>query len=191
MIVFALAGTHSLHKRPCQLASSLPENVSCGGIFNCDIYPAQNIFLIHYTAGTTCWTSHTWPRCLATSTFTQPMSPNCFTWHNASHCTAQHPTPTACTTGSQGYNTPAQSQKQLQPLISYNTKQSCFHSASAKRGSNRSVGLQVAFCSQFHARNTTVGLGSEQSTIRKGHLGYKLSPIPLPCLVPGSTGGAT
>lgn len=54
MIVFALAGTHSLHKRPCQLASSLPENVSCGGIFNCDIYPAQNIFLIHYTAGTTC-----------------------------------------------------------------------------------------------------------------------------------------
>lgn len=31
-------------------------NISCGAIFSCDIFPTQNIFLVHYTPCTICRT---------------------------------------------------------------------------------------------------------------------------------------
>lgn len=111
--------------------------------------------------------SHTLPRSLATVCFIQWMSPDCFAWHNVSHCTARRLIPTACAMVSQEYNTPPQSQRQLWPLISSNTEHSCFHSTSVKRGgSDHSVGPWDAFCSQFHAGNVAE---------RKGLWGWELS----------------
>lgn len=108
------------------------------------------------------YNSHPLPRSLATVCFIRWTSPNCLAWQNVSHWVSWHPTPTVCATVSQGYNVPAQSQRQLWPPISSNTEQSCFHSTSVKRGgSHHSVGFRMPFVPHFTLGTWQKGRGRE------------------------------